>query len=126
MPAIPTRIHALLDLAVAVLLLSAPWWGGFAGANAETFSAVILGGVILAYNLATDHEFGRVRRLQMTVHLWLDAAAGLLAAAAPWVLGFDQRVWVPHLSAGVVLLVLAIVSQTIPGYERRGARAGAD
>lgn len=125
MPAIPTRIHAFLDLAVALLLAAAPWWAGFAGANPETATAVFFALIVVAYNLATDHEVGRVKRLQMTVHLWLDAAVGILVAASPWVLSFDQRVWVPHVGAGILLLLLAFVSQTIPGYERRGAeRAG--
>ena len=126
MPSIPTRIHAFLDLAVALLLASAPWWARFAGANAETATAILFALIVVAYNLATDHEVGRVKRVQMTVHLWLDAATGILVAASPWVLSFDQRVWMPHVAAGVLLLVLAFVSQTIPGYERRGAqRAGA-
>ena len=116
MLAIPTRIHAVLDLAVALLLATAPWWAGFAGANAETMSALLFALIVVAYNLLTDHEIGRAKRLEMTVHLWLDAAAGILVAASPWVLSFDQRVWLPHVGAGVLLLLLAFASQTIPGY----------
>lgn len=127
MPAIPTRVHASLDLAIAILLASSPWWSGFAGANVETAAALLPASLVLVYNFLTDHELGRSKRLQMTVHLWLDAALGILVAASPWVLSFDQRVWLPHLGAGLLLLLLAFVSQTIPGYERRGAgrvRAG--
>lgn len=127
MPAFSTRAHAYLDLAVAVALVSAPWWAGFAGANAETSVAVGVGLAIAAYTLLTDHELGLVKRLQMTLHLWVDGLAGIFVAASPWVFSFDQRVWVPHLTIGLVLLAIAILSHTIPGYERRGAtRAGLD
>lgn len=127
MPAFSTRVHAYLDLVIAIALVSAPWWAGFAGANAETWVAVGVGLAIVAYTLSTDHELGLVKRIQMTLHLWIDGLAGIFVAASPWALSFDQRVWIPHLTLGLVLLAMAIASHTIPGYERRGAaRAGVD
>lgn len=127
MPAFSTRVHAILDLLVAAALVSAPWWAGFFGSNAETWVALAAGFTLAAYTLATDHELGVVKRLQMTLHLWIDGLAGLFVAASPWVFSFDQRVWLPHLVLGILLLGLAILSQTIPGYERRGtARTGVD
>ncbi len=126
MPAFSTRVHAILDFVVAVSLVSSPWWAGFAGRNPETWVAVGVGAAILVYALVTDNELGLVKRLQMTLHLWIDALAGLFVAASPWVFSFDQRVWIPHLVFGLLLAAIAAVSHTIPGYERRGtARTGA-
>jgi hypothetical protein len=121
MPAFSTRVHGYLDLAIAAVLLTAPWWGGFAGGNLETAAAVVIALALVAYTLLTDHEIGRVRRIDMTTHLWIDALAGIVLASSPWVFSFDSRVWAPHLLLGLLLLALAIVSHTIPGYERRGA-----
>lgn len=121
MPAFSTRAHAFLDLAIAAVLLTSPWWGGFAGSNPETWVAVIIGVALVAYTLMTDHELGRAKVLEMTTHLWVDALAGIVLASSPWVFSFDRRVWAPHLVLGLLLLALAIVSHTIPGYERRGA-----
>lgn len=127
MPAFSTRVHAFLDLFIAAALASAPWWGGFFGSNPESWVALVVGIALAVYTLATDHELGLVKRIQMTLHLWIDGLAGLFVAASPWVFSFDQRVWLPHLVVGVVLLGLAVLSHTIPGYERRGtARAGLD
>ena len=121
MPAFSTRTHGYLDFIIALALVSAPWWAGFAGANPETGVAVGTGLAIILYALATDNELGVAKKLQMTLHLWIDALAGIFVAASPWVFSFDQRVWLPHLVTGLLLLLVAVVSHTIPGYERRGA-----
>lgn len=127
MPAFTTRVHAYLDLAIAAALLTSPLWGGFAGSNPETWVAVVIGVALVIYTLLTDHELGRAKVLDMTTHLWVDALAGIVLASSPWVFSFDRRVWVPHLALGLLLLGLAVVSHTIPGYERRGAaRTSAD
>jgi hypothetical protein len=120
-----TRTHGVIDYAFAALLIAAPWLLGFARGGAETWVPLILGAAVLGYSALTDYELGVVRRLQMPVHLWLDALVALLLALSPWLFAFDERVWLPHLAFGVAGAVVAFLSDTIPGYERRGAaRAG--
>jgi hypothetical protein len=121
-----TRLHALLDYLFAGVLVALPWVVGFADGGPAQWMPVGAGAALLVYSLLTDYELGALRRLQVPVHLWLDTVLGLALAASPWVFAFDERVWVPHLAAGVVLLLAALVSDTIPGYERRrGARTTA-
>lgn len=117
-----TRVHGVLDYLVGVLLAASPWLLGFARGGAETWVPVVLGAGVVAYSLFTDYELGVVRRLQMTVHLWLDAIGGVVLAGSPWVLGFDERVWVPHLAFGLFEVATAVVTNTIPSYERRRGR----
>ncbi|HEX6924969.1 MAG TPA: SPW repeat protein [Longimicrobiaceae bacterium] len=127
MAAISTRAHGALDYVLAIAIGTSPWWAGFAGANPESWIAVGLALAVALTALLTDHELGLRRWIQMPLHLWIDAIVGILLAASPWVLNFDQRVWAPHLVAGLLLLILAVASHTIPGYERRrAARAGVD
>lgn len=121
MRAIPTRIHGILDYSVGALLILLPWLFGFAQGGAETWVPVFLGTGAIVYSLFTDYELGLVRRLQMPVHLWLDGASGLLLAVSPWLFGFDQHVWLPHLVLGVAEMGVALLTDTIPGYERRRA-----
>jgi hypothetical protein len=121
-----TRVHGFLDYAVGLLLIAAPWLLGFARGGAETWVPVAVGGGALLYSLFTDYELGLVRKIQMPVHLWLDGLGGLLLAVSPWLFGFDELVWIPHVAAGMVEIVVAFFTDTIPGYERRqGTRAAA-
>ncbi|MBA2245759.1 MAG: SPW repeat protein [Gemmatimonadota bacterium] len=121
MGALPTRIHGVLDYAMGALLIALPWLLGFAQGGAESWVPVAVGAGAIAYSLFTDYELGVVRRIQMPVHLWLDGAAGLLLAVSPWLFGFDQQVWMPHLILGILEMGAALVTDTIPGYERRRA-----
>lgn len=117
-----TRVHGVLDYLVGAALIAMPWLLGFASGGAETWVPVAAGVATLLYSLFTDYELGVIRRIQMPVHLWLDGVAGVLLAASPWLFGFDQRVWIPFVAVGVMELLVALLTQTIPAYERRGAR----
>lgn len=116
---LPTRIHGMLDYLLGALLIASPWLFGFADHEAARWVPVVLGAGVLLYSLLTDYELGVVKKLQMPVHLMLDALGGLLLAVSPWVLGFDERVWMPHVVLGAVELVTAAITNTVPGYERR-------
>jgi hypothetical protein len=116
-----TRVHGMLDYLVGVLLIALPWLTGFARGGAETWAPVLFGGASLVYSALTDYELGLVRRLAMPTHLLLDGLGGALLAVSPWLLGFDQTVWIPHVVAGLFAIVAATLTDTIPGYDRRRA-----
>lgn len=117
-----TRAHGVLDYLVGALLIAAPWLLGFARGGPEQWVFVAVGGTAFVYSLFTDYEFGVVKALQMPLHLWLDAFSGAFLAISPWLFGFDQHVWVPHVAAGVFEMLTALVTDTVPSYERRRAR----
>ena len=119
MRAFTTRIHGVLDYLMGALLVALPWIGGFATGGPEQWVPVGLGAGVLAYSLVTDYELALVRKLPMPVHLWLDALGGLFLAASPWIFGFDEQVWQPHVALGLAEVVAAMLTNTIPSYERR-------
>jgi hypothetical protein len=116
-------VHGSIDFALAVVAIAGPWLWGFAGVTAARNAAIAAGVVIVVYSLLTDYERGVVRHIQPPLHLWLDGVVGLLLGISPWLLGFDEHVWIPHVAIGAALLLIAFVSHTIPGYERRRARS---
>ena len=121
---LPTRVHGMLDYLVGTLIVALPWIAGFARGGAETWVPVGVGAAMLLYSAATDYELGLLKRLPMPTHLLMDGLAGALLAVSPWMFGFDQAVWLPHVVAGLWAIVAATLTDTIPRYDRRRAGQG--
>jgi hypothetical protein len=111
---IPTRIHGWIDYLMGALLIVSPWLFGFADDGIETWLPVLLGGGVILYSLFTAYELGAVRAISMPVHLGLDIAGGLLLAISPWLFGFAQITWLPHLVLGLVGVGTALMTQLYP------------
>jgi hypothetical protein len=58
---IPTRIHGMMDYAMGLLLIAAPWLFGFARGGAETWIPVLLGVGALLYSMMANYELGVAR-----------------------------------------------------------------
>jgi hypothetical protein len=127
MKLLSTKIHGILDYIVGILLIAAPWLFGFAGENgqsqqngekvlgAETWVPVILGISAIVYSLFTNYEYGFVsRKISMKTHLTLDFISGIFLAASPWVFGFNEFVYLPHLILGI--LEIGAAAMTNPVY----------
>jgi hypothetical protein len=115
---IPTRIHALLDYAVGVLLLAVPYLLGFADGSPAQYVPQVLGVMTIVMSLFTRYELSVARIIPMPLHLAVDALGGALLAASPWLFGFSDRVYLPHLLAGLGELLVVVLSRTEPA---RGA-----
>ena len=111
---LPTRIHGVIDYIWGVLLLASPWIFGFADGGAAQWVAVVVGLGAIAYSAVTDYELGLIRLAPMRLHLLLDGLGGALLAASPWILGFADRVYGPHLAFGLFAVVASLITQTEP------------
>lgn len=118
---VPTRIHGVADWLLGVLLIVVPWVLGFARGGAETWVFVALGVTGLLVTFFTNHEYGVVRKIPMIGHLWVDGLSGLLLAASPWVFGFADAVWIPHVVLGLTEFIAALVTKTVPPDTARRA-----
>lgn len=114
MKIIDTKIHGILDYAVGVLLMMLPWLCDFDQTGAETWVPVLLGVITIVYSLFTDYELGIRRVLPLPTHLFLDILNGLLLAASPWLFGFSEYVYLPHLVLGITEIVVVILSKRVP------------
>ena len=62
----------------------------------------------------------------MPVHLWIDGLAGALLAVSPWLFGFSELVWAPHLIVGLLEIGAALFTHTAPStHPHRGRVAHA-
>jgi hypothetical protein len=118
MKIIGTKTHGVLDYVVGLFLIASPWILDFARRGAETWIPVILGAGALVYSLFTDYEMSAVRRLSMKTHLGLDFASGIFLASSPWLFGFADYVWMPHLILGLFEIGAALMTKTHPAEKR--------
>ncbi len=122
---IPTRVHGMMDYLVGILLIAAPWLFNFDRGGAETWVPVLLGAGAIVYSLFTDYELGVVRRLSMPTHLMLDLGSGILLALSPWLFGFSEYVWEPHLIVGLIEIGTSLMTRRVPDTGHRAAHHGA-
>ena len=113
---ISTKVHGYLDYAVGALLIAAPWLFGFAEGGAETWVPVILGVSAILYSLMTNYELGVTKGISMGTHLTLDLLSGVLLAASPWIFGFADYVYVPHLVLGILEISASLLTSRKPAY----------
>ncbi len=112
----------MLDYGMEVLLILAPWIFGFADGGARQWVPIILGAGAILYSLVTDYELGVARMLPMPVHLGLDAASGVFLAVSPWLFGFADAIWWPHVIFGLLEVGAALMTQTTPADEAQSGR----
>ena len=111
---ISTHTHGILDYITGIALVAAPWLFGFARGGAETVIPVVLGLGLLVYSLLTRYELGVFKVLPFKAHLTMDLISGVLLASSPWVFGFSEFVYLPHLLVGLFEIGAALMTHTRP------------
>jgi len=115
---IPTGVHAYFDYIGGIVLLAAPFiFGFFNGGGAAVIVPMVLGVGLILYSLLTNYELGipGVKFIPMWVHLVFDFVAAAFLALSPFIFGFINKapnVWLPHIVAGVGVILLVLVTQT--------------
>ena len=107
---------------MGVLLIAAPWIFDFDRGGAETWVPVVLGLAMIGLALMTDYELGAFRHIPMRMHLTIDLFCGALLALSPWLFGFNNYVWAPHLVLGVLEIGAAAMTKLHPAGERTHQR----
>lgn len=114
MSLIPTRIHGMLDYFVGILFLVLPWLLGFHHHTTAATVFYALGAGAIVYSLLTRYELGLYPLLSMRAHIVIDQAAGLFLMTSPWLLGFADRVYWPHIFFGLVEFIVATATAREP------------
>lgn len=118
MQIIPTNVHGFIDYLTGALLILAPFLFGFATGGPEQWIPLLLGIAVILYSLLTDYEMGAVRLIPFPVHLVIDVAGGVLLLASPWLFGFADTVFWPHVLVGAMEIVIPILTFRTPRPRR--------
>jgi hypothetical protein len=115
---IPTGIHAYFDYIGGLGLLAAPFvFGFYSVGGAAVIIPMLLGVGLILYSLLTNYELGipGLKFIPMSAHLTFDFVASAFLAISPFLFGFINQApnaWLPHIIAGVTVILLVLVSQT--------------
>ncbi|SFC35297.1 SPW repeat-containing protein [Parapedobacter composti] len=103
-------LHAVLDYVSGAVMLASPWILGFTGVDAARNVMIGLGATVLAMSMLTNYEGGIFKKIAMSTHLWGDLFIGIFLAAAPWLLFFDNEVYIPHLVIGLFSITASLLT----------------
>jgi Cu/Ag efflux pump CusA len=110
MKPIDTKTHGYIDYVMGILLVIAPYILNFNLSAIESKIFYVLGITAVLYSLLTRYELGLIKMIPMKVHLMLDALSVALLAASPWLFGFANTVYIPHLILGLVEIGAALMT----------------
>lgn len=108
---IDTRTHGIVDYVTGVLLILAPYLFGFATGGIEQWLPQLLGATTIVMSLLTRDELAVARIIPLRIHLGVDMLSGALLAASPWLFGFADMIWWPHLLVGLMEIVVPLVTR---------------
>ncbi len=115
---INTRTHGVLDYLVGALLILAPYLFGFANGGPEQWIPQLIGAATIVMSLFTRYELSIAKVIPLRLHLTMDAVTGLLLLVSPWLFGFADRIWWPHVLVGIVeLIVVALTMGAVRNTE---------
>jgi hypothetical protein len=87
---VPAVVHGIIEYAVGVLLIAAPFLFGF-DETAATAAAVVVGLALLAFTATSALPTGLVKSISMGVHVTVDVVLAVLLVAMPFLLGFTDE-----------------------------------
>lgn len=111
---IPTRFHGILDYVVGLVLIISPWLFNFSDVSYATWIIVAAGILILLQTIFTAFEVGIIPKIPMKSHLMIDFGLGVILALSPWIFNFDERVFLPHLIAGIFAVLASLTTHRTP------------
>ena len=114
---ISTRVHAIIDYCTGALLILAPYLFGFADGSVAQWLPMVLGALTILMSLITRYELSIAKIIPLPIHLGVDVVSGLLLAVSPWLFGFADLIWWPHLIVGLMEIVVPLVTQRRPTAE---------
>ena len=114
MQVISTRTHGFLDYGVGLVLIVAPYLFGFANGGAAQWVPMMIGIAIIGISLVTDYELSVAKLVPMPVHLAADIGTGVLLLVSPWLFGFADRVFWPHVIVGLIEVGTAAMTERHP------------
>ena len=106
---IGSRLHAILDYTIGLFSIVLPILLALEGQR-ETMVLLGFGLVIILYSLLTDYQLGMSQKIPMWLHFRIDQFMGLMIIISPWVMKFNESIYLPHVLLGLALIVNSLLA----------------
>jgi MFS superfamily sulfate permease-like transporter len=117
MQIIDTKTHGYIDYIFGLTLIAIAYLLNFNTANTPNIALYIVGASAIVYSLFTNYELGVIKIIPMNIHLMLDSLSGIFLAVSPWLLGFSDKVFLPHLIFGLIEIGTTVITRFKPRYK---------
>lgn len=105
--------HGIIDYAVAIALIAAPYMLGFKSTDPLAHWLSVCAGMgLFVYSLLTSYSVGARKLIPFKLHLALDFAAGVIFIIAPLLFGFEGIIRTYYLAAGISVVVVVICTDS--------------
>lgn len=112
-----TLLHGFIDYTMSLLLLFTPYLLHLEkGMPRHIFT--IVGAVALLCNLLTNYKFGIIKIIPLQQNLMLDIFSGFILTLSPWLFGFSDKIYVPHIILGTLQLYSCLFLEFIVPVKR--------
>lgn len=120
MKIISRKVHGIIDYLMGVFLIAMPWIFNFNNSGYASSIPIILGMGTIIYSLFTNYELGVFKTISMRIHLIVDFMAGFVLSISPWLFGFSDVVYWPHLIIGLGEMLVAFSTDASPPNQFTG------
>ncbi|CAH0126785.1 MULTISPECIES: SPW repeat protein [unclassified Pedobacter] len=110
MKKISRKTHGIIDYLWAAIMISAPFFLGFTTITPAAACFFIAALSVFLLSLFTNYELGVWKRLPMAFHLDMDIVLGFILVISPWLFGFYNQIFLPHIVMGAFSIVAGLTS----------------
>ncbi|MGN6177978.1 MAG: SPW repeat domain-containing protein [Mucilaginibacter sp.] len=121
-PFISTKFYGVMNYLIGAALILAPWF--VPASNGKPFYVhadgaslllpLIVGWVQLIMAFFSNNSHGVIRQFPLQMHFFLDVLCGSFLFASPFVYGFSDVIWWPHVLFGGLLVILGVFTKKSP------------
>jgi hypothetical protein len=112
---IPRSFYGVINYVAALTSMASPWLFGFAHfGGASLFLPITIGWVQLIMAIFSNNSHGFIKIFPMPTHNVLDAFSGFILLVSPFLYGFYDNVWLPHVLIGGTFFIAGIFTHGSP------------
>jgi len=110
MEKISRKTHGIIDYLWVAIMITAPFFLGFATVIPAAACFFIAALSVFLLSLFTNYELGVWKRLPIAFHLDMDIVLGFTLVISPWLFGFYNQIFLPHIVMGAFSIVAGLTS----------------